>query len=158
MGRAGGRAGGEELRNARYDRQYAGQNQPMRRVAWPYAPAVERPPQGLSERERRLLERACIRAGVPFTEWECARLLTEFKRKLSDAQWAALHEDPEIRDPADALRVVLVFGFENRRLERLHLRSRGRDRVFAEPQHRERMAKLLGRPPPKPVARRKFGR
>ncbi|MFV8755445.1 hypothetical protein ACNOYE_33265 [Nannocystaceae bacterium ST9] len=118
----------------------------------------DRPPQGLGERERRLLERACARAGVPFTEWECGRLLSEFKRKLSEGQWASLREDPDIREPVDALRVLLVFGFENRRLERLHLRARGRDRVWAEPEHRARMAKLLGREPPKPVVRRKFGR
>jgi hypothetical protein len=119
---------------------------------------MDRPPQGLADRERRLLERACVRAGVPFSEWECARLLTEFKRKLSDAQWASLSDDPDIRDPVDALRILLVFGFENRRLERLHLRARGRDRVWAEPEHRNRMAKLLGREPPKPIVRRKFGR
>ncbi len=118
----------------------------------------DRPPQGLTDRERILLERACVRAGVPFTEWECSRLLTEFKRKLSEAQWASLRDDPEIHDSADALRILLVVGFENRRLERLHLRARGRDRVWAEPEHRNRMAKLLGRAPPKAIVRRKFGR
>lgn len=123
-----------------------------------YPPGVDRPPQGLGERERALLERACARAGVPFTEWECARLLTEFKRKLSEAQWASLRDDPEIRDPIDSLRALLVFGFENRRLERLMLRARGRDRVWAEPEQRARLAKLLGHAPPKPVVRRNFGR
>ncbi len=111
----------------------------------------DRPPQGIDARQRALLERMCVRAGVEFTEWECARLLTEFKRKLTEAQWATLREDPEIRTPADALRVLIVFGFENRRLERLHLRARGRDRVWAEPEQQQRIAHLLGRerPPPK---------
>ena len=85
----------------------------------------------------------CQRADVPFTEWECARLLTEFKRNLSPAQWAQLRDDSEIADPADALRVLVVFGFENRRLKRLRLRSRGRDRVWREASHRRRMATLL---------------
>lgn len=95
---------------------------------------------------------------MPFTEWECGRLLNEFKRKLSEAQWASLREDPDIRDPVDALRVLLVIGFENRRFERLHMRARGRERAWAEPEQRNRMATLLGKPPPQPIARRKFGR
>lgn len=117
---------------------------------------MDRPPQGLGERERALLERACARAGVPFTEWECARLLTEFKRKLTAAQWAILQNDTELREPVDMLRALLVFGFENRRLERMSLRARGRDRVWAEPEQRARVAKLLGREPPKPPPKRRY--
>ncbi|HLT35356.1 MAG TPA: hypothetical protein VK034_03700 [Enhygromyxa sp.] len=104
----------------------------------------ERPPRCASPRERALLQRMCERAEVEFTEWECARLLTEFKRNLSEAQWASLQK-AEVRTHEDALRVLIVFGFENRRLKRLHLRGRGRDRVWAEAEHRERMAVLLRR-------------
>jgi hypothetical protein len=84
----------------------------------------------------------CERAEVEFTEWECARLLTEFKRNLTDAQWTAL-QGTEIRTQEDALRALIVYGFENRRLKRLHLRGRGRDRVWAEAEHRERMVVLM---------------
>lgn len=84
----------------------------------------------------------CERAEVEFSEWECARLLTEFKRNLSPAQWTDLRE-AEIQSPEDALQALIVFGFENRRLKRLRLRGRGRDRIWAEPEHKRRMATLL---------------
>ena len=87
----------------------------------------------------------CERAEVEFTEWECARLLTEFKRNLSDAQWAALQKH-EVDTHEDALQALIAYGFENRRLKRLHLRGRGRDRVWMEAEHRERMTVLLERP------------
>jgi hypothetical protein len=73
----------------------------------------------------------CERAEVEFTEWECARLLTEFKRNLNDLQWASLRADPDLSDPIRALQALIVFGFENRRLKRLRLRGRGRDREAA---------------------------
>ncbi|MFO7561571.1 MAG: hypothetical protein R6X02_02910 [Enhygromyxa sp.] len=106
------------------------------------APETERPPRCASQRERALLRRMCERAGVEFTEWECARLLTEFKRNLSEAQWASL-QSAEISTSEDALRALIVYGFENRRLKRLRLRGRGRDRVWAEAEQRERMAVLM---------------
>jgi hypothetical protein len=107
-------------------------------------PDPERPPRCASPREQALLRRMCERAGVEFTEWECARLLTEFKRNLTEAQWTSLQQ-AEIRTHEEALRALIVYGFENRRLKRLHLRGRGRDRVWAEAEHRERMTVLLGR-------------
>jgi hypothetical protein len=88
----------------------------------------------------------CERADVEFTEWECARLLTEFKRNLDDAQWAALRADPNITESLQALRALIVLGFENRRLARLRRRGRGRD----EPEHRRRVARLLGPTHPRP--------
>jgi hypothetical protein len=115
------------------------------------AAKLERPPACASAREHALLRRLCERAEVPFTEWECARLLTEFKRNLSEAQWASLRTQG-IRSSEDALRALIVFGFENRRLKRLRLRGRGRDRVWEEAEHRDRMAQLLRRPKPKPKA------
>jgi hypothetical protein len=105
-------------------------------------PNPKRPPRCASPREQALLRRMCVRAEVEFTEWECARLLTEFKRNLSEAQWAALHKQ-EIRTNEDALQALIVYGFENRRLKRLRLRGRGRDRVWAEAEHRERMVVLM---------------
>lgn len=105
-------------------------------------PEHDRPPRCASPREQSLLRRMCERAEVPFTEWECARLLTEFKRNLTEAQWAALQK-LEVRTHEDALRALITYGFENRRLKRLHLRGRGRDRVWQETEHRERMAVLL---------------
>ncbi len=86
----------------------------------------------------------CERAGVEFTEWECARLLTEFKRNMSEAQWASL-QNTEVRTHEDALRAFIVYGFENRRLKRLRLRGRGRDRVWAEAEQQDRIAVLLNR-------------
>jgi hypothetical protein len=109
----------------------------------PSTPDLERPPKCASDRERALLRRMCERAEVAFTEWECARLLTEFKRNLSEAQWASLRDDVRVECSEDALRSLIVFGFENRRLKRLRLRGRGRDRVWAEAEHKQRMAKLL---------------
>jgi hypothetical protein len=91
----------------------------------------------------------CARAEVEFTEWECARLLTEFKRNLSDAQWTALRDDPDIRSSDDALLALIVFGFENRRLKRMRLRGRGRDRVWGEARQKQRLAVLLGRAGPR---------
>ncbi len=88
--------------------------------------------------------RMCERAGVEFTEWECARLLTEFKRNLSEAQWTHLQQE-EPKTSEDALRALIVFGFENRRLKRLRLRGRGRDRVWAEAEQQDRIAALLRR-------------
>ena len=88
----------------------------------------------------------CQRAEVEFTEWEVERLLTEFKRNLSEAQWVTLREDEAIRSNEDALQALIVFGFENRRLARLRLRGRGRDRLWAEPEQRRRMSALLRRP------------
>jgi hypothetical protein len=79
----------------------------------------------------------CVRAEVEFTEWECARLLTEFKRNLNDLQWAALRSDPSNDDPHHALRALIVLGFENRRLKRLRLRGRGRDQVWTEQAQRQ---------------------
>jgi hypothetical protein len=108
-------------------------------------PKPSRPPRCESERERKLLRRMCERDEVAFTEWECARLLTEFKRNLTDAQWTALRADPNNADPSHALRSLIVFGFENRRLKRLRLRGRGRDRVWAEQAQQQRLARLLGR-------------
>jgi hypothetical protein len=102
----------------------------------------DRPPRCASSRERALLRRMCERAEVEFTEWECARLLTEFKRNLTEAQWAALQK-LEVQTHEDALQALIVYGFENRRLKRLHLRGRGRDRVWVEAEHRERMAVLM---------------
>ncbi|NVB36745.1 hypothetical protein G6O69_02800 [Pseudenhygromyxa sp. WMMC2535] len=104
----------------------------------------DRPPRCATEREHVLLQRMCARAGVEFTEWECARLLTEFKRQLSEPQWATLRNDPEIRSPEDALEALIVFGFENRRFARLRLRGRGRERIWAEAGQRQRMSVLLG--------------
>lgn len=83
----------------------------------------------------------CERAEVEFTEWECARLLTEFKRNLNDLQWASLRADPELVDPARALQALIVFGFENRRLKRLRLRGRGRDNVWTEQAQQQRAAR-----------------
>lgn len=103
----------------------------------------QRPPRCASSREQALLQRMCERAEVEFTEWECARLLTEFKRNLTDAQWAALQK-LEVRTSEEALRALIVYGFENRRLKRLNLRGRGRDRVWAEAEQRERLNVLLG--------------
>jgi hypothetical protein len=100
-----------------------------------------RPPRCESERERKLLRRMCERDEVEFTEWECARLLTEFKRNLTDLQWAALRADPSIDDPIHALRALIVFGFENRRLKRLRGRGRGRDHVHAEQAQQQRAAR-----------------
>lgn len=105
---------------------------------------AERPPPCASVREQALLRRLCSRAGVEFSEWECARLLTEFKRNLSEAQWASLRKQ-SIESSEDALRALIVFGFENRRLKRLRLRGRGRDRVWEEAEHVSRMAVLLRR-------------
>ncbi|WP_146659245.1 hypothetical protein [Enhygromyxa salina] len=109
----------------------------------PPADRSERPPKCSSDRERALLRRMCERAEVGFTEWECARLLTEFKRNLSEAQWASLRDDVRVESSEDALRSLIVFGFENRRLKRLRLRGRGRDRVWAETAHKQRMTTLL---------------
>ena len=103
----------------------------------------ERPPRCSSVRERQLLRRMCERAGVDFTEWECARLLTEFKRKLTRRQWIWLREHAPIETPEDALRSLILIGFENRRLERLRLRGRGRDRVWAEAGQQARMRTLF---------------
>jgi hypothetical protein len=105
----------------------------------------DRPPKCRTPRERALLRRLCQRAEVEFTEWECARLLTEFKRNLSPGQWAALRDDPELRRPEDALEALIVYGFENRRLKRMRLRGRGRDRVWRETQQRDRIDVLLRR-------------
>ena len=109
----------------------------------PPPPSSDRPPRCSSDRERALLRRLCERAEVEFTEWECARLLTEFKRNLSEAQWTSLRTDVRVETSEDALRSLIVFGFENRRLKRLRLRGRGRDRVWAETQHKQRMTRLL---------------
>lgn len=87
----------------------------------------------------------CERAEVEFTEWNCARLLSEFKRNLTKVQWRALRDEAEVRSPEDALQALIVFGFENRRLKRLRLRGRGRDRVWREAAHQDRMRTLLGR-------------
>ena len=87
----------------------------------------------------------CERAGVEFTEWECARLLTEFKRNLSDLQWSELRADENIRKPEQALQALIVFGFENQRLARLRLRGRKRDRAWTQTEQRDRRAVLLGR-------------
>ena len=92
-----------------------------------------------------MLRRLCARAEVEFTEWECARLLTEFKRNLSPAQWTNLRDNPEIREPEDALQALIVFGFENRRLKRMRLRGRGRDRVWREAGQQRRLGTLLRR-------------
>lgn len=89
-----------------------------------------------------MLRRMCERAEVEFTEWECARLLTEFKRNLTEGQWAELRKHG-VRSPEDALQALIVYGFENRRLKRLRLRGRGRDRVWQEAEHRERMSVLM---------------
>jgi hypothetical protein len=83
----------------------------------------------------------CERAEAEFTEWECARLLTEFKRNLTDLQWASLRADPDNGDPAHALRSLIVFGFENRRQKRLRLRGRGRDHVWTEQAQQQRASK-----------------
>jgi hypothetical protein len=106
-------------------------------------PPDERPPRCNTPRERALLRHMCKRAEVEFTEWQCARLLTEFKRNLSEAQWASL-EAAQLKTSEDTLRALIVYGFENRRLKRLRLRGRGRDRVWAEPEQQRRMAVLLG--------------
>jgi hypothetical protein len=108
-------------------------------------PAHDRAPRCASQRERALLRRMCERAEVEFTEWECARLLTEFKRNLNDLQWASLRADPAMQDPVHALRALIVFGFENRRLKRLRLRGRGRDHVWTEQAQQQRVARLLSR-------------
>ena len=92
----------------------------------------------------------CIRAEVEFTEWECARLLTEFKRNLSQAQWAALRDDAQLSTPEDALQALIVYGFENRRLKRMRLRGRGRDRVWREREQKRRLSVLLGHKRRKP--------
>ncbi|PRP99073.1 hypothetical protein ENSA5_29190 [Enhygromyxa salina] len=107
-------------------------------------PSTERPPRCESDREHALLRRMCERAEVEFTEWQCARLLTEFKRNLSEAQWASLRDDGRVDSPEAALSALIVFGFENRRLKRLRLRGRGRDRVWGEAAHKRRMSVLLG--------------
>jgi hypothetical protein len=107
-------------------------------------PATERPPRCGSPREQALLSRMCQRAGAEFTEWECARLLTEFKRNLSDAQWVALQK-LDVQSHEDALQALIVYGFENRRLKRLHLRGRGRDRVWAEAEQQARLTVLMRR-------------
>ena len=115
-------------------------------------PHDQRPPQCSSPRERALLVRMCIRAEVEFTEWECARLLTEFKRNLTDAQWASLQQ-AGLRTHEESLQALIVFGFENRRLKRMNLRGRGRDRVWAEAEQQKRIATLLrgpAKPPSKP--------
>jgi hypothetical protein len=104
---------------------------------------LDRPPRCASERERALLRRMCERAEVEFTEWECARLLTEFKRNLNDLQWASLRADPDNREPLQALRALIMLGFENRRLKRLRGRGRGRDHVHTE--QAQRAARLQGR-------------
>lgn len=87
----------------------------------------------------------CERAGVEFTEWECARLLTEFKRNLSDMQWTELRADPDIATPEQALQALIVYGFENQRLARLRLRGRRRDRAWTQAEQRSRRSRLLGR-------------
>lgn len=87
----------------------------------------------------------CERAEVEFTEWECARLLTEFKRNLNDLQWAALRGDPDNAEPLRALQALIVLGFENRRLKRLRLRGRGRDNVHAEQAQQQRAVRLASR-------------
>jgi hypothetical protein len=102
----------------------------------------DRPPRCSSARERALLMRMCVRAEVPFTEWECARLLTEFKRNLSEAQWTSL-QNADLHTPDETLQALIVFGFENRRIKRLRLRGRGRDRLWAEPEQQTRMDALL---------------
>jgi hypothetical protein len=107
---------------------------------------LNRPPRCTSERERRLLRRMCERAEVEFTEWECARLLTEFKRNLNDLQWAALRADTNNDDPDHALRALIVFGFENRRLKRLRLRGRGRGEGVHSEQAKQRLARLQKKP------------
>lgn len=67
----------------------------------------------------------CRRADVEFTEWECARILTEFKRNFDDQQWALLRRhQSNFETPTDALRFLIVIGFENRRLKRLGRRYR----------------------------------
>jgi hypothetical protein len=86
----------------------------------------------------------CERAEVEFTEWECARLLTEFKRNLNDLQWASLRADPATQDPILALRALIVLGFENRRLKRLRLRGRGREQVHTEQAQHQRGARMIG--------------
>ena len=103
----------------------------------------DQPPPCGSERERELMRRMCIRARVPFTEWDCARLLTEFKRNLTQRQWAWMRSNPSIRDPEDALRSLIMIGFENRRFKRMRLRGRGRDRIWAEPRQQARLSTLL---------------
>jgi hypothetical protein len=87
----------------------------------------------------------CERAEVEFTEWECARLLTEFKRNLNDLQWASLRADPNTQDPIHALRALIVLGFENRRLKRLRLRGRGREGVWTEQAQQQRKVRTLAR-------------
>ena len=104
---------------------------------------TERPPRCSSERERELLRGMCVRANTEFTEWECSRLLTEFKRNLTQRQWVWLRDHPEVRGPEDALRLLILIGFENRRLQRMRLRGRGRDRVWAEPKQQRRLSTLL---------------
>ncbi len=86
--------------------------------------------------------RMCERADVEFTEWECARLLTEFKRNLDDAQWATLRSDPNITDPVSALRALIVMGFENRRLARLRGRGRKREGVWTDQAKQQKRARL----------------
>lgn len=108
-------------------------------------PDPDQPPRCRSERERKLLRRMCERADVEFTEWECARLLTEFRRNLSDLQWAELRSDENIKTPEQALQALIVFGFENQRLSRLRLRGRKRDRAWDHTEQRQRRARLLGR-------------
>jgi len=107
----------------------------------------DRPPRCASERERELLRRMCVRAEAPFSEWECARLLTEFKRNLTERQWVWLREQADVRESEDALRLLILIGFENRRFQRMRLRGRGRDRVWAEPRQQRRLATLLGTDP-----------
>jgi hypothetical protein len=85
----------------------------------------------------------CERAEVEFTEWECARLLTEFKRNLNDLQWASLRADPNMNDPIHALRALIVFGFENRRLKRLRGRGRVRGQVWTEQAQRNAFGSRL---------------
>lgn len=108
-------------------------------------PHPNRPPRCTSVRERRLLQRMCERAEVEFTEWECARLLTEFKRNLDAAQWAALRADPENGDPLHALQSLIVVGFENRRLARLRGHGRRREGVWADQAKQQRSARLRER-------------
>ena len=65
--------------------------------------------------------------------------IVDFIQKVSQAEL----QGAELRTPEDALQALIVFGFENRRLKRLHLRGRGRDRVWAEPEQQQRIAVLM---------------
>ena len=105
-------------------------------------PRPDHPPRCSSERERKLLQRMCERAEVEFTEWECARLLTEFKRNLDESQWVSLRADPSLTDPVKALRALIVLGFENRRLARIRGRGRKREGVWAQQAQQQRRARM----------------